>query len=86
MVEVIALHSFTHGGESFKRNQQWEEKPDRAEAFRKAGLVKIRDNRADPQSGTGVKLSASPAAPASTKQTSKKSASGGRRKKAEQSS
>lgn len=86
MVEVIALHSFTHNGQSFKRNQTWGEAPTQAEALRKAGLVKVRDNRADPPKGTGEKSSASPAAPASPKQTSSKSAGGGRRKKAEPSS
>lgn len=86
MVEVKALHSFEHNGSRFKRNQVWDEHETQAEALRKAGLVTYKDNKADPQQGTGTKSSASPAAPASPKQTLKKSAPGGKKKQAARSS
>lgn len=87
MVQVVARHSFTHDGKSYRRNAVWDENERWAEAFQRAGLVRIQEPaQADPRQGSGVKLSASPAAPVSPKQTSKKSASGGRRKKAEPSS
>lgn len=87
MVQVVALHSFTHDGKSYRRDAVWDENERRAEAFQRAGLVRIQEPaQADPRQGSGVKLSASPAAQASTPQTSSKSGRGGRRKKAEPSS
>lgn len=80
MPEVKALHSFTHNSQSFKRGQEWDESDSQAAALRKAGLVIYKDNKADPHKGTGKKSSASPAAPASPKQTSSKSGRGAKKK------
>lgn len=84
MVQVIAIHSFTHDGESFKRGASWEENDRRAEALRRAGLVRIQEAaEAVPQQGAGEKSSASQAAQVLTPQTLKGSGRGGRRKTAE---
>ena len=84
MVQVTALHSFTHDGQSFKRGASWGENDRRAEALRRAGLVQIQEAaEAVPQQVAGAKSSASPAAQASTPQTSSKSGRGGKRKTAE---
>ena len=81
MVEVKALHSFNHGGRSYKRNQVWVETPTQADALRRAGLVSCRSSEPDPPKGTGENSSALPAAPVSPKRTSSKSGTGVRKKK-----
>lgn len=76
-MEVTALHSFTHGGESFKRNQVWVETPERAEAFRKAGLVRVAG-------GAAAGAKAVPAENSKPALAQKKPAARTRRKKDEQ--
>lgn len=86
MPEVIALHSFTHNGASYARNQKWQTTDSEAAALQRAGLINLVDNSADPRKGSGKKLSASPAAPVSRKQTSTASKRGAKKKPAEPSS
>ena len=88
MLNVAAVHSFTHNGVSYKRGQTWEEESDRLAAeLQRRGLIKVLEPViADPQKVTGAKLSASPADPALPRQTSKQSGNGGRRKKGAASS
>lgn len=76
-MEVTALHSFTHGGESFKRNQVWVETPERGEAFRKAGLVRVIR-------GAAAGAKAVPAENSKMAPAQKKPATRARRKKDEQ--
>ena len=85
MVQVVALHSFNHDGNSYRRGAVWDENERWAEAFRRAGLVRTQEPaQADPRLGSGVKLSASPAAQASPEQTLIRSARGAKSKKGAQ--
>ena len=68
MPEVTALHSFDHNGVK-RRGQVWDASESETVQLERAGLVKRRDNTAIPPKATGKKLSASPAVPASPKQT-----------------
>lgn len=85
MPEVTALHSFDHNGVK-RRGQVWDASESETVQLERAGLVKRRDNTAIPPKATGKKLSASPAVPASPKQTSTKSNRGAKSKPAAPSS
>lgn len=78
MTTVIALTSFDHGG-SYKKGDKFDASEHFALQLEAKGLVRV----IRPTKATGTKSSASPVAPASQKQTVKKSANGEKTAKAE---
>lgn len=73
MPKVTALHGFEHGGPR-KRGEQFEVSPQVAEKLERAGLVEVEGAR--PKTAAGTKSSASRAARASRRTTSKRSDAG----------
>lgn len=81
-VKVKALSSFDHGGDR-KKNSEFLVSDQTAKQLAQVGLVRILGPQ-EPEAG-GAKSSASPAAPASKRQTAKKSKPGAQQGSAEAS-